>query len=79
MAAESAASLDTLLVSSSHAASDGYPLKNSARGIPESEARGLLIHAFLQEVVDGIEDEGLRGTAVEFIESGLAWAMESAS
>jgi Fe-S cluster assembly protein SufD len=50
-----------------------------SRGIPESEARGLLIHAFLQEVVDGIEDEGLRGTAVEFIESGLAWAMESAS
>ena len=50
-----------------------------SRGIPESEARGLLIHAFLQEVVDGIEDEGLRGTAVEFIDSGLAWAMESAS
>jgi Fe-S cluster assembly protein SufD len=50
-----------------------------SRGIPESEARGLLIHAFLQEVVDGIEDEGLRDTAVEFIESGLAWAMESAS
>jgi Fe-S cluster assembly protein SufD len=50
-----------------------------SRGIPESEARGLLVHAFLQEVVDGIEDEGLRGTAVEFIESGLAWAMESAS
>ena len=50
-----------------------------SRGIPEAEARGLLIHAFLQEVVDGIEDESLRGTAVEFIESGLAWAMESAS
>lgn len=50
-----------------------------SRGIPETEARGLLIHAFLQEVVDGIEDEGLRGAAVEFIESGLAWAMESAS
>jgi len=50
-----------------------------ARGIPEAEARGLLIHAFLQEVVDGIEDEGLRGAAVEFIDSGLAWAMESAS
>ena len=50
-----------------------------SRGIPEAEARGLLIHAFLQEVVDGIEDEGLRGAAVEFIDSGLAWAMESAS
>jgi len=50
-----------------------------SRGIPESEARGLLIHAFLQEVVDGIEDEGLRGAAVEFIDSGLARAMESAS
>jgi len=50
-----------------------------SRGIPEAEARGLLIHAFLQEVVDGIEDEGLRGTAVAFIDSGLAWAMESAS
>jgi Fe-S cluster assembly protein SufD len=49
-----------------------------ARGIPEAEARSLLVHAFLQEVVDGIEDEGLRGAAVEFIESGLARAMETA-
>ena len=49
-----------------------------ARGIPEGEARSLLVHAFLQEVVDGIEDEGLRGGAVEFIEAGLARAMETA-
>jgi Fe-S cluster assembly protein SufD len=50
-----------------------------SRGIPEGEARALLVHAFLQEVVDGIENEGLRGAAVEFIDSGLAWAMEGQS
>jgi Fe-S cluster assembly protein SufD len=49
-----------------------------SRGIPEGEARGLLIHAFLQEVVDGIEDVGIRGAAVEFIELGLAQAMKDA-
>jgi Fe-S cluster assembly protein SufD len=49
-----------------------------ARGIPEHEARGILVHAFLQEVVDGIEDETFRASAVEFIEAGLVRAMEVA-
>ena len=46
-----------------------------ARGIPETEARGMLVHAFLQEVVDGIEDETFRASAVAFIDAGLARAM----
>ena len=31
-----------------------------ARGIPEDEARGLLVEAFLREVIDGIAMAGLR-------------------
>ena len=31
-----------------------------ARGIPENEARGLLVEAFLREVIDGIAMAGLR-------------------
>jgi len=46
-----------------------------ARGIPENEARGMLVHAFLQEVVDGIEDDSLRASAVAFVDAGLARAM----
>jgi Fe-S cluster assembly protein SufD len=50
-----------------------------ARGIPEHEARGMLVHAFLQEVVDGIEDERLRASAIAFVDAGLARAMAEAS
>src|SRR3974390_16473 len=50
-----------------------------SRGIAEDEARSLLIHAFLQEVVDGIDDEKMRASALEFIDKGMAWAMIEAS
>jgi Fe-S cluster assembly protein SufD len=46
-----------------------------SRGIPEKEARALLIEAFLQEVVDGIEDETIRISAADFVKEGLARAM----
>ncbi len=46
-----------------------------SRGIPEKEARALLIEAFLQEVIDGIEDESLRASAADFVKEGLARAM----
>ncbi|MCZ6863688.1 MAG: SufD family Fe-S cluster assembly protein, partial [Alphaproteobacteria bacterium] len=31
-----------------------------ARGIPEEQARGMLVEAFLREVIDGIALTGLR-------------------
>jgi Fe-S cluster assembly protein SufD len=46
-----------------------------ARGIPETEARALLMEAFLQEVVDGIEDESLREVATGFVKANLASAV----
>jgi Fe-S cluster assembly protein SufD len=50
-----------------------------SRGIPEEEARALLIEAFLQEVIDGIGDEGIRASAADFVKVGLARAMVEAS
>lgn len=50
-----------------------------SRGIPEVEARALLIHAFLQEVVDGIGDEETQQSALSFIEDGLVQAMRSSA
>ena len=46
-----------------------------SRGIPEREARGLLVHAFLGEVIDGIENEEMRKSALAFVDDGLALAM----
>ncbi len=46
-----------------------------SRGIPEPEARSLLLRAFLEEAVDTIEDETLRAAAWRFVEAGLAQAM----
>jgi len=46
-----------------------------SRGIADDEAHTLLINAFLQEVVDHIEDDAVRSSAVEFVEAGLARAM----
>ncbi len=37
--------------------------------------RALLIEAFLQEVIDGIEDETVRASAADFVKEGLARAM----
>ncbi len=46
-----------------------------ARGISESEARTLLVRAFLQDVIDEIGDESIRAGATKFVETGLAAAM----
>jgi Fe-S cluster assembly protein SufD len=49
-----------------------------SRGIPEKEARRLLIHAFLEEAVDAIDDVALRDYILRDIESALPRAMEAA-
>lgn len=43
-----------------------------ARGIPHDAAERMLIAAFLQEIVDGIEIEGLRNTMAERVDSWLS-------
>jgi Fe-S cluster assembly protein SufD len=43
-----------------------------ARGIPETEARALLVEAFLHEALDMIEDEALRVPAAEMVRKWLA-------
>lgn len=48
-----------------------------ARGIPESDARSLLIRAFLDEAVDEIEDESMRASTRQFVESGLSAALQA--
>lgn len=48
-----------------------------ARGIPEAEARGMLVHAFLREVIDGFPED-VRDYATRFVDRGLKAAMESA-
>jgi len=49
-----------------------------ARGIPENEARNMLLRAFLREVVDGIEYETVRDTIWRSVEDALPRAMMSA-
>lgn len=49
-----------------------------ARGIPENEARTMLIRAFLEEIVDAIGDETVRAATTHFVEAGLAAAMKDA-
>ncbi len=46
-----------------------------ARGIPEAEARNMLVRAFLEEAVDEIADEGLRATVWQAVEDTLPGAM----
>ncbi|MGA7674750.1 MAG: Fe-S cluster assembly protein SufD [Rhizomicrobium sp.] len=46
-----------------------------SRGIPEKEARRLLVHAFLEEAVAEIEDENLRATVWHEVEEALPHAM----
>ncbi len=43
-----------------------------ARGIPETEARALLVEAFLHEALDMIEDEAMRVPAAEMVRKWLA-------
>jgi Fe-S cluster assembly protein SufD len=47
-----------------------------SRGIPESEARGLLLRAFLEEALADIADDAVRAAVWRFIDSGLSQAME---
>ncbi len=47
-----------------------------SRGIPEAEARSLLIRAFLEEVVNEIEDEATRTAIWQSVEGGLTAAMK---
>ncbi len=47
-----------------------------ARGIPESEARNMLIRAFLEEAVSEIENEDIRATIWRAVENALPRAME---
>ncbi len=49
-----------------------------ARGIPESEARNLLIRAFLEDTVSEIADETIRGEVWRVVEAALPAAMEQA-
>jgi Fe-S cluster assembly protein SufD len=42
-----------------------------ARGIPESQARGLLLHAFLQDAVDEIADAGQREHVAAALDAAL--------
>ena len=50
-----------------------------SRGIPESEARSLLIRAFLEEPIAEIEDETIRASVWKLVEAALPFAMEGAS
>lgn len=50
-----------------------------ARGIPESEARALLVQAFLHEVTDQFPEEAARATAEQFVDKGLAEIVSEAS
>jgi Fe-S cluster assembly protein SufD len=49
-----------------------------SRGVPEKEARRLLINAFLEEAIDAIGDEPLKQTIWHHIETALPRAMEAA-
>ena len=46
-----------------------------ARGIPEAEARNMLVCAFLEEAVDEIADESIRATVWQAVEDALPGAM----
>jgi Fe-S cluster assembly protein SufD len=49
-----------------------------SRGIPESEARGLLVRAFVTEVIDSIPNEVLREQIGHLVQSKLNdWALSS--
>jgi Fe-S cluster assembly protein SufD len=50
-----------------------------ARGIPEAEARELLLRAFIAEAVTGIAREDIRSIVWDFIESSLSGALKEAT
>ncbi len=46
-----------------------------SRGIPEAEARNMLVRAFLEEAVDEIADEDIRASVWAAVEGALPGAM----
>lgn len=52
--------------------SEDYLFYLMARGIPENEARGLLIKAFIAEIIEELEDEKLVETLEEVLSNWLA-------
>ena len=50
-----------------------------SRGLEEDEARRLLIHGFLEEAIAQIDRDDVRLAVRDFLESGLAQALESGS
>lgn len=50
-----------------------------SRGIPENEARNMLLRAFLREAVDVIANESIRDAVWQSVEEGLRRAMVSAT
>ncbi len=49
-----------------------------ARGVPEGQARALLIRAFLEDAVSGIKDQTIRAEIWNALEAALPAAMEQA-
>ncbi len=47
-----------------------------SRGIPEAEARSLLVRAFLEEAIAGIGRDDIRESVRNFIENALPKALE---
>ncbi len=48
-----------------------------ARGIPEAQARGMLVEAFLGEVIDGVEEEPIEPLLRDAVGNWLAHAQET--
>ncbi len=48
-----------------------------ARGIPEAEARALLMRAFLEDAITEIADEGIRATIWRVVEQAMLHPMEA--
>ncbi|HEY6578097.1 MAG TPA: SufD family Fe-S cluster assembly protein, partial [Rhizomicrobium sp.] len=48
-----------------------------SRGLPERDARGMLLRGFLEEAVAEIERDDAREAVWRFVEGGLARAQES--
>jgi Fe-S cluster assembly protein SufD len=49
------------------------------RGIPEADARALLIHAFLDEALAEVQRDDIRGSVAGFVAAGFASLMEERS
>jgi Fe-S cluster assembly protein SufD len=66
-------------VKCSHGATVGQLDENQlfylrSRGVPEPEARGMLVRAFMTEALDGVQDEGARAVLQDVVEAWWAKA-----